>query len=434
MANDDNEPLNKALARGVPDLIISTAGRTVSRSGLIERILEQFSLEHGERDSDAIRHAKSEVARRQLVRDSAHYVLAVESIQLEPSDLASILNRVYADVFGYSVLDSLFADESITTIALEGSEKISVRYGVAQALVSLAPIFDDLPHMRRILARLLSDAGAMLSDEQPIIEAGLIVHDRRISISTVIPPLAPHFTADIRLHPTHMPTLDDWVERGILDEASRQLLVAIVQSEHGLLVVGDTESGKTTLLSMLLHCIGDQHIHSVERTGELAPTPHMQRYLPQWSIADDERISFGDQVMRAVQAGNPQTLVIDEVRADEPHTIMPLLTDTAVPRQIWSFRGTAEPKRLASALGMLARMAHPQAPEKAVYQLYQRLPFIVILKRRQGTLRVHDIAEWQFTDNDDYASYTTLIRYDWDHYQMDSKPMRALSLPDDFWD
>ncbi|MEO0594651.1 MAG: ATPase, T2SS/T4P/T4SS family, partial [Chloroflexota bacterium] len=259
--------------------------------------------------------------------------------------------------------------------------------------------------------------------------------ERRASLSLAAPPLVAEMAADIRLHPTEAPTFDDWASAGIINEKSATLLQAIIQSEHGLLIVGDTESGKTTLLSILLTQLPALNIITVERTGELTLPENAERRVVQWRVGDEEGVTFGTQIRNALEE-NPDLIVLDEVRTDEPAMIAPLLSNDDTPRQIWSFRGTTVTKRLQSALGMLARMADSTQSEHMVYQLHRRLPFIVSLKHRQGQLQVREIAEWQFSeasadDTPVYANYVPLLEFA--DTLTGKYPQNPLDLPETFW-
>lgn len=129
----------------------------------------------------------------------------------------------------------------------------------------------------------------------------------------------------------------------------------------------------------------------------------------------------------------PACLLLDEVRADEPHTIAPLLRDSPSPRQIWSFRGPFDAKRLRSALSMLARRADMGQGEALVQAMYQRLPFIVTVWRAHGRIGLYSVAEWQFRQSD-YPDYVLLAASRNGELNLTGeRPQRTLNLPDDFW-
>ncbi|MDQ7027238.1 MAG: ATPase, T2SS/T4P/T4SS family [Anaerolineae bacterium] len=436
--NDNELPEDE---RHLPELVPSHRGRMVSIRGLVERIIEEFEIEHGENESEAVQESTSEIERRKLLRSVADYIFSVESVHLELKEQAQIIARSYSEIFGYGALDTLFSDKNVTTITLEGARKAAVRYQPGTALIPLEPLFEDTPHMRKILKRLLKDAGAQLRDDVPIIETGLTIEGRRVCLTIAASPFVSEIAVDIRVHPKELPTLDMLVESGVLTQQVRQILESIVKSGYGFIIVGDTESGKTTLLSVLAQLLpSPEGILAIERASELALPDGAERLMATWPVDDDEWFSFGERIKQAIEK-KPQTLILDEVRTDEPESIAPLLHEPDMPRQIWSFRGASSASRIRSALGMIARMSDHTQPESMVFNLYERLPFIIRIKRRKGYLQVLEIAEWQFPDNykeiNDlvYADYISLMEMGWEICEPTGKrPKHDLGLPEDFWD
>ena len=409
--------------------------RQYSMAALLERIVAEFFDEHGQ-DSAALKAADTEAKRLQLVLAVADYVIAVESIAISSHEKADIIRRAYAELFSYGPLDALFQDERITTISLDGADKVSVRYGHGD-LTPLAPIFEDERHLRDIVRRLLLHSGADLRSDLSIIETGLLVGERRVGVSVAMPPVTVQLAVDIRVHPVRLPTLAEMVESGFLTEQAATLVTAIAQSPHGVIIVGDTESGKTTLLAVLAALTPpeqQQGMIAIERAGELHLPDAAQRLVVRWPTDTQSGLSLPDQVNAAL-AQNPACLLLDEVRADEPQAIAPLLTIANLPRQLWAFRGPASSKRLVSALGMLARLSDRSAGEAPVLALYRRLPLVITLQRRQGAIRHHSIAEWQFPAGAEYPNYVELMAIEDGAIKLTGqRPAHELDLPVDFWD
>src|SRR5690606_22245409 len=151
----------------------------------------------------------------------------------------------------------------------------------------------------------------------------------------------------------------------------------IAGSNYGMSIVGEGESGKTTLLSAVAALIPvADGAAAVERSGEAQLPEAFERLTVRWSVGDQAGVSFGEQIEAAV-ARRPSCILLDEVRSDEPTAIAPLLEVTPSPRQIWVVRGVPDAKRLQSALGMLARRSNPERGEAPVHALYERLPFVL---------------------------------------------------------
>ncbi len=415
-----------------PQFISGQLGsRLISQAAVVERIEAAFIEEYD--NSPALREADTPTKKLKLLLDTANHVIAVESLDVSPDEKAALVSKAYSNLFGYGPLDSLFLDERVTTISLDGADKASVRYGHGD-LESLGPIFQDERHLRRIIGRLLMDAGAELRDDQPYIETGLLVDERPVCVNLVAPPVAFQLGVDIRVHPKSLLTVDQLVSNRFMTQQAATLLKALVESPHGFIVVGEPESGKTMLLSVLLQWLPQpENMTSVERAGELRLPIGAQRLMTRWPVGDTLGMTFGEQIGNALEK-QPACIILDEVRSDEPQTIAPLLEMDNPPRQIWSFRGAIFAKRLQSALGMLARRADFGQGEEMVRALHERLPFVVTVIRSNGQLRLWSVAEWQFKDGSGYPTYTLLMNTEGGELKLTGeRPMRELVLPEGFW-
>jgi type IV secretory pathway ATPase VirB11/archaellum biosynthesis ATPase len=360
-----------------------------------------------------LRDADTAPKRFRLIMDVAHYVLNAEGIVVTDSERADIVRRIYSNLFGYGVLDALLADPLVTTIAIQGAQHIAVRYGHGE-LVAVDAQFDDRDHLRQIVARLLRDAGIEWRDDLGIFEVGMQIAGRHVALNIAAPPVTLGIVVDIRLHPAQPPSLAQLAEQGWMLPEAQSIIEQIVRSSHGFIVIGEPETGKTTLTNALLELLAEPtSTVLIERSGEMRPPSAMTQLRTQWATDSTSYTSFGTQIDHALHRLDfrPTCLVLDEIRADEPETIAPLLLDDHIPRQIWAVRGVADAKRLQSALGMLARRSAPQRGEAPVHALYERLPFVITLARIQGQLKVFSIAEWQSRVDSEYPDYVMLFQY-----------------------
>lgn len=392
----------------LPRLLQGRKGtRLYSIAALVERVVDQFFSEHGE-GSQALQAARTRGQRLRLLLDSAEYVLAVESVNVTSEDKAGIVSLAYAEVFGYGPLDSLFADPRITTIYLNGARAASVRYGHGE-LEAVGPIFEDESHLNRIVRRLLEDADVNLGAEPGMVETGLQVNDRPVSLTVAMPPYVAHLTADIRVHPPKKPDFADLIEAEFMTEEAAALIRQMIDSKYGIAIVGEPETGKTTLMSALLGLIPDStEAVAVERSAELHPAKTVKSLSVKWSLS--QPVSYSERIIEALGL-HPQLIVLDELRSDEPHMIAPLLDDGILPRMWWSVRGAPDAKRLQSALGMMARRAGSAVDESRVLALYERLPFVLSCARIRGKLQLFSIGEWQSRIDTDYPDLVLLYQY-----------------------
>ncbi len=392
-----------------PILVAGRAGtRMYSLAALEERCESEFLEEYGE-SSPPLHEAVTPAQRIKLILEVVNYVLSIESVVVEPEIKAGMIERLHANLFGYGPLDSLLLNPAVTTIDIHGARHISARYGHGE-LTATGVTFDDEEHLRRIVRRLLADADAVLPEDEPILETGLVVTGRSVSISVVTPPVTPYIHADIRLHPVDLPSLETLAEQGMMTEEVMRTIQRIARSRFGFAIVGETESGKTILLNAVVQLLRGEGMQSVERAGELRLPPGAVRRMPRWAASEAECVSFGQQIEAAL-VESPDVLVLDELRIDEPLMVYPLLTKPDSPRQIWSVRGVSDAKKLQSGMGMLARRADMAHSEVMVSALYDRLPFVITVRNIKNRLQVFSVAEWQSRPDSDYPDYVMLMQY-----------------------
>lgn len=414
-----------------PQIVAGRLGRRmVSLAALVERVEAAF-LDEYDTDSPALLEADTAPKRVKLILESAEYVFSTESVTLSNEERAQVISSAYSNLFSYGPLDAYFLDERVTTIALDGADKAAVRYGHGE-FTPVGPLFQDQAQYERIIHRMLLDAGAELRPDQPIMEVGLTAGQRPVCLNLVAPPVTTQLTADIRVHPPVVPSPDDLVKSEFMTSSAAELLRAVCASPHGVMVVGEPVSGKTTLLNTLVNLLPEKGLVTVQRAGELRLPEGVTNLVARWPVGNVPGVTFGEQISHALEH-DPACLLLDEVRADEPHSIAPLLETPDSPRQIWSFRGTVFAKRLQSALGMLARRADFGQGEEMVRALYERLPFVLSVINLNGQLRLWSVAEWQFRDSPDYPTYVLLMQTEGGELKFTGEhPARDLSLPDGF--
>lgn len=382
---------------------LAGSGR-VTLAALRERVELQFSAETAARPD--ILQAMDEPARRDLIRELVDYVLTMEAITLSRADRLSVLDTLYKDLFSLGPLDVYLSEPTVTEIRIEGADRIYVRHGSDE----LAPVdahFDDQVHLERIIERTVVTAGAELNEREPLLEIGVMFAGRPARLTVALPPVSPVMHAALRLHPKDPLTLADLVEAERLDDSAARLLGAILKGGHGLMIVGDAGAGKTTLLQTLLsEAPGSNTL--VERAAELKIPDGFTRLAVIPPTTSQDPVTFPDQILKALKTLQGQSqherswLILDEVRFDESVAMWEALTADGAPRCLWAFRGATDPLRLRTAFGMSVRRARQGIDQAQIHSaLLDRLPFVALLARREGKLKLLGISEWQRTGSDE---------------------------------
>lgn len=150
----------------------------------------------------------------------------------------------------------------------------------------------------------------VVTPENAILECELPLDGSRFE--ALIPPLVERATFALRKKAILVFTLDDYVAKGIMTEAQRQVIEAAVTARQNVLVCGGTGTGKTTLANAILDCVARVDIHHrvvvIEDTRELQVNAKNVVFLRTSDHADMTRL------LRATLRLRPDRIVVGEVR------------------------------------------------------------------------------------------------------------------------
>jgi pilus assembly protein CpaF len=363
--------------------------RTFSIAALLERIEHAFTAEMR---PETLLGATDDVMRRELIRDVADYVLAVESIRLPRVDYLALIDALDAILFRFGPLDPYLKDETVNEIAIDAPNRIYIRRGVDNPL-PVQESFIDEDQLSRIVHRLLATGGVPLTEETPFVETGLKFAARPVRITAAIPPISATFQVGVRLHPSLPPTLTDLITSGFLSSIAADFLQNAIRERRGIMIAGDVGAGKTTLIQALLAAISESISTNdratgaiVERAAELRPAEDapFQRFAG---------IDFNGQIQTAL-ANKPAWLILDEVRSEESPALWAALTDATHPALVCAIQGSTNPLRVRMTFNMTIQRTHHTLPaDEITAALITRLPVAVLLSKQ----RVVTLGEWQQT-------------------------------------
>ena len=420
---------------GPSPIIPGRPGRpSYSLDALRELVERQFIDETANR-ADILLELDDAAKRRALIAEVADYVLAIEAITLSAADRRRLIEQAYRNLFTFGPLEPLLQDEHVTEIVIDGPHQVRARWGLGK-LQATEITFDDIYHLEGVLQRALSTVGAALRPDSPFLELGVQLLGRAARLSVATPPVSAQYMLEMRLHPRQGLTLEALAERGALSAQVIALLRAVVQGGHGLLIVGEAGTGKTTLAAALSHALPTEApALAVQRAAEMHLPPHIAPRLPAPPTPQTPAQPFGD-VLSAALAETPAWLLVDEVRGDdEAAALWDALNREGLPRYLWTFRAPPQPERLKSALGMAIRRAAPTAPQTAINRaLAERLPFVVTLRREGKRARVETVAEWTLGDGGETLALRPLLSAQGASWALSGeRPQRDLPLPASWW-
>ena len=225
---------------------------------------------------------------------------------MEPSNR---LSDLLASALGYGISE-LLRDEHISEIRLNSDGSVwGSRLGVGKfkTEVKISP-----ENARRAIYAVAYGVGEICNEQKPSISAELPGTGERFQ--GVLPPLTQSPLFVIRKKAVKIFTLHDLEAQGVLTSTGKENLRDAVLKRKNILVVGGTDSGKTTFANALLQVVAEtsERIIVLEDTQELQCRANDVEYLH----TKDGVASLRD-LIRYTMRMSPDRIVIGEVRGSE---------------------------------------------------------------------------------------------------------------------
>jgi len=270
------------------------------------RLLEEVNLSEFAELSDAQRRARLERVVGRMVSREGPVLSTVER--------SSLIRRVIDEAIGLGVLEPLLADPTVTEIMVNGPDDVWLEK--AGRLEKSAITFSDEGQLYQTIDRIVSQVNRRVDESSPMVDARLPGGER---VNVIIPPLALNGpTMTIRRFP-QLFTLDQLVELGSVDEATRELLALFVRAKLNVVISGGTGAGKTTLLNALSAAVPEgERIITVEDNAELRlQQPHVVSLeaRPE-NVEGRGAIQIRDLVRNSLRM-RPDRIIVGEVRGAE---------------------------------------------------------------------------------------------------------------------
>ena len=277
------------------------------RRELYQRVLDRVDLE-------ALRALEPDGLRREL-RRLTQRLLEESGLPFNSVERVQVVTDIEHEVMGLGPLEPLLQDPTVSDILVNGPERIWVeRQGRLQA----APVrFDDEPHLRRTIDRVVARVGRRIDEHSPMVDARLADGSR---FNAIIPPLALDGSAvSIRKFSPDALALDRLVALGTLTAEMGQLLQALVQAKLNVLISGGTGSGKTTMLNLLSAAIAPhERVVTIEDAAELRlQQPHVVRLETRPPNTEGAGEVTQRALVRNALRMRPDRIILGEVRGAE---------------------------------------------------------------------------------------------------------------------
>lgn len=219
------------------------------------------------------------------------------------------LSELLSGALGSGISD-LLLDPQISEVRLNSRGDVwGNRLGVGKFKADISISQADA---KRAIYAVAYSVGTICNEDRPSVSAELPVTGERFQ--GMLPPITPRPTFAIRKRASKIFSLDDLQQQGVISDEGNAFLKDAVLNKQNILVVGGTDSGKTTFANALLKVVAatTDHVIIIEDTQELQCAADDVDYLR----TKDAVKSLRD-LTRDTLRMSPERIVIGEVRGAE---------------------------------------------------------------------------------------------------------------------
>ncbi|RMF32477.1 MAG: type II secretion system protein E, partial [Candidatus Nitrosothermus koennekii] len=231
------------------------------------------------------------------------------------------------DVIGYGILDVPMNDENIEEITCERFDRsigVVHREYTQFNILDTNIVFGGLDTMNGYVQRIMQRAGKSVTAAVPIMDAVTKDGDR-IMVTYSNEVSLPGPTISIRKFPRQPYVITHLLNFNTLNKLMAAYIWLLIDVKAFGLIVGETGSGKTTLINSLL-CLSNPRwkVITIEETPELKIPHYRWQRLVTRSSASIAEEKFEIDIMDLVKASmrmRPDFLIVGEVRGIEAHML-----------------------------------------------------------------------------------------------------------------
>ncbi len=240
-----------------------------------------------------------------------------QDFHLPEAEKLTVVREILGAMVSYGPLRTLMEDPAITEIMVNGPYKIYVQKHGKIELTGLR--FTDLPHLSHTVQKIMAASGTnrRVDESSPYVDFSLQDGSRANVILPPVSMIGPCIT--IRKFSQDIGTVDDLLQRGMLDQRMATLLISAIKAKLNIVFCGATGTGKTTTLNVLSrHIPEEERVITIEDTAELRL---MQEHVVslQTKAANVEGkgiIAIRDLFVNSLRM-RPDRIIIGEIRGEE---------------------------------------------------------------------------------------------------------------------
>ena len=328
---------------------------------------------------------------RSQIAEIVEEIIIDLKLQLNATEMRSIVRLLVDDMIGLGPLEPLLADETVTDIMVNGPRMVYVERGGKLDLTEV--VFRDDAHVMHVATRIVTEIGRRVDESTPLVDARLKDGSR---VNIIIPPLAIDGpTMSIRKFSKKEITLDVMARQANMSPEMATVLKIAGRARLNILISGGTGSGKTTLLNAMSRMIdhGERTV-TIEDAAELQlQQPHVVRLETRPSNIEGEgEITIRHLVKNALRM-RPDRIIVGEIRSEEAIDMLQAM-NTGHDGSMGTIHANT-PRDALTRLENMVAMSGFKLPAEAVREQIQSAIHLIVqvTRMRDGKRRITQVTE-----------------------------------------
>lgn len=239
-------------------------------------------------------------------------LLRERGASVEGMSLEEAAEAIFRRLWGLDVLQDAYDDPTVDEIRVNSPTHVFVQRKGKNERLDVR--FQDDEHVLNVIQRLLIHDRVSVSRQNPRVESMLQDGTR---VTATIPPFSQRPTLVLRKHNTFLPTRENLIAAGTVNDRVMDLLEVAVRGRANILISGGTGTGKTSLLRGLVGYLDPRlRIVTLETDRELL----LSQFYPDRDIVELEEHRELDppitmkSAFRTILRYTPDVILVGEAR------------------------------------------------------------------------------------------------------------------------
>lgn len=251
-----------------------------------------------------------------IMGDNESRVLLQEKIKqilreahFEEDCIEELSNEIYINNFGLGPIDDLVFDDSINEIWVNGYKHIWIEKGGEK--IRLPRQFKSNKDIERVMRQMLSYDKKEINQGNPQVESKLLDGSR---LTFIIPPISKLPYINIRKFKAFKLTEENVLD-SVMNETMLQQLKILYKRRANVLIIGETSSGKTSLMKFLYNYVDPKlRIGTIESNFELElSTKYPDRNIFEYETHDELGYNL-EKLFKLALRSSPDEIWLGEAR------------------------------------------------------------------------------------------------------------------------